>query len=135
MRRRVELGGGAGGEDAEDEELLRLVGHRPLVEDGEMADDLAVGVAQRDAEIALDAHLDERLVAWEFLGDAGRMVAEFALDHVFAGRAVEIVLDVGDDAIFRPEGERADAGFAAGELGDEDVLNVDGRGQMLARAN
>ena len=65
-----------------------------------MANDFAVGVAQWNAEITLDAHLDERCVARKFLGNARRVVAKAASDYVFAGSAVEVVLDVGNDFAF-----------------------------------
>ena len=72
---------------------------------------------------SLDAHLDERFVAGKFLGDAGRIVAEAAGDDVFAGSAIEIVLDVRDDFAFGPEGERANAGFR-GKLRKQGMLNA-----------
>jgi hypothetical protein len=126
----IELGGSAGGEDAKDEQPARLGGHWPLVEDGEVAEDLAIGIAERDTEITLDPHFGEGFVAGEFFCDAGWVMAGRAGEHVFAGGAVEIEFDGRGDLVLGPIGERADAGLGAGELGDEGVLDIDRGGQV-----
>jgi len=116
-------------EDPEGEEPARLPGHRPFVEDRQVSEVLAAGVAQGHAEVALDTPLDQGPVVGELPLDAAGVVAQVALDHVLAGRAREVPLDVVGEVVADPVSQRA--GLAgAGELGDEGVAGADRPGQV-----
>ena len=54
----LELDGGPGGEDPEDEQPAGLGRHGPLVADRQVAEHLAVAVEQRHAQVALDPQVD-----------------------------------------------------------------------------
>jgi hypothetical protein len=55
------------------------------------------------------------------------MVAQFAVDHVFTGRARERPLEILSDTVSGPKGDGAGPGTGSGrgELGDEGVVRTD----------
>ena len=114
-------------EDAKNEQLARLLRHRTVVEDGEMAENLAFRIAQRHSQVTFDSQLDQESVFWKVLPYPRGMVAQFAVDHVFTGRARERPLEILSDTVSGPKGDGAGPGTGSGrgELGDEGVVRTD----------
>ena len=83
------------------------------------------GVAQRDAQVALDAELAQHRVGGKGPLQVARMVRDLAASDLLARRAGEVVLDVLEGAAAPEERERADAALRAGELGEECVGGPD----------
>src|SRR5262249_29860753 len=54
-----QLGGGMRREDAKREQLARLLRHRAVVEDREVAEDFSFGIAQRHPQVTFDSPLDK----------------------------------------------------------------------------
>ena len=92
-----------------------------------MAENLAFGIAQRHSQVTSDAPLDQESVFWKVLLYARGMVAQFAVDHVFTGRARERPLEILGDTLSGPKGDGAGMGGGLGrrELGDEGVVRTD----------
>ena len=86
-------------------------------------------VAQRHAQVALDAPVHEQPVRRELLAHPRRVVTEVAAHHVLAGRVGHVPLDVVGDVVSEPERQGA-RHRAAGELGHEGVARADGRRQV-----
>ena len=127
----LQLDGGAGGEDLEDEKLPRLGRHGPLVEHGQMPEDVPLAIEQRDAEIALDPQVDQSPVLRKLPLDPQGMVAEPPANHVLAGRPCEIEFDVREDLAPAPVREGPDVSRGPGELGDERETDTDRRREVL----
>ncbi len=123
------LGRRTGGEDAEGEQFAWLGGHRPLVEDRQVAEVPSLGVAERHAQVALDAPVNQRPVVGELLAHTGWVVAQVAAYHFLAGGADHVPLDVVGDPVQEPERQGTDP-CPAGELGHEGVARSDSRRQM-----
>ena len=105
-----QLRSGVRREDAKNEQLARLLRHRTVVEDGEMAENLAFRIAQRHSQVTFDSPLDQESVFGKVLPYPRGMVAQFAVDHVFTGRARERPLEILGDAVSGPEGDGAGPG-------------------------
>ena len=127
----LELGGRTGGEDPEDEESTRLGRHGPLVEHGQMPEDVPLPVQQGNPEVALDPQVDQPLVAGELFLDPAGVVAEPPAHDVLARSPVEVVLFVRAKLALSVVGERADPRRDAGKLGDEGIAHLHRTGQML----
>ena len=126
----LQLDSGASGEDPEDEKPARLGRHGPLVEHGQVPEDVPLAVEQWDAEIALDPQLDQSLVLRKLPSDPEGMVAEPPAHHVLAGRPGEIEFDVREDLAPAPVREGPDASRDTGELGDERETHPDRRREV-----
>ncbi len=123
-----------GGKNPEDEEFPRLGRHGAVVENGQMAECPALGVAERDAQVAVDAQLDQRLVGRILPADAGGMVAQAAIDHVLARGTAQVPFHVLDDRVPVPVRDRPCAPVATSRVlpidsgekfGDEGVFRAD----------
>ena len=85
---------------------------------------------QRHAQVTLDPPLHQRLVVGELGPYSGRVMAQVPPNHVLAGSADHVPLDVVGDPVPKPKRQRAHQ-RPAGELGDEGVARSD-RGCQVA---
>jgi hypothetical protein len=123
----LELRRRAGGEDAHRRDVVVAGRHRIRVHHGHVAEVRAVGRAQADREVALEAHLDRRLRLREALRERGGERDDRLLDHQGARLALGVVLERLAQPVARvPAADHGHvrAGRVRG-LGDEGELRVE----------
>src|SRR5712692_11898071 len=94
-----------------------------------MAEHVACGITQGNAQITLDPHLHEGTIEGKQVLDADRVVAHRAQHHLLAWSTGQFPLQVVMDMISGPVSERAYSRVDLGELGDEGMVDIDGRGK------
>ncbi len=96
-----------------------------------MAENAAVGVEQRHSEVADGAErLEALVVGVQLEHPVGDVRQPAVVDHRLAGRVGDVVLEVAEEAIADPEGERPQAVLPFEILGHPGALLVDGAGQV-----
>ncbi len=124
-----QLRSGPSGEDPENEQPPRLRRHRPLVKHGQMTEDLALAVQERDAHVAVDAQAHQRGRVREVLRHTCRVMDESPARDGVARRGRKVIFHVVDDPITRRKGDGAHPRIHVGELGDDGIGHIDGRSQ------
>ena len=85
---------------------LRGLSDRSRMQQRNQAQRLSAGPAQRHAHVAVDAHVDKPLIAWERPLNLRDMVAERPGDDVLARRAAQVVGEVVNEHAFVRGGDR-----------------------------
>ena len=116
----LELGRGARGEDPQRGELLLVGVQRRPGQHAEVADVPAVEAPQRHREVAVQAHLDDHLVAGKRSRTPDRVRDQIAVADLGARRALEAVLHRLGEPAALPAGEEPRVVAVLGDdLGDE----------------
>ena len=97
-----------------------------------MAEDVARGADEGDPEITVGVQVDQPDIAREACLQIMGVPADLAVDDRFAGRAIEIELDVLGERVATPERQRPHARVGiVRALRHEHVLNGQRRGKMI----
>ncbi len=119
-------------EDAEHRHVSGPFGHGYVVHHREVAHHPATGVEQRDGEIALHRQrLEAFALGGEMVGHLLGVVTHLSAQHLLAGRALQVVLDVAEEAVPGPQGQGAYTLTGGSEFGDETITYAEGVGGML----
>ena len=119
-----------GREDPHNRQAARPVVHRPVVENGQVAEDTAGAVDQRDAAVTVDPPGGQTDVVREEGLQALRVVRHLAAQHGLAGRAGHREFEVVEPAAAPPHRERAEMRPVGRQFGHEGVLDGERRGEM-----